>query len=42
MIDEVEELLKAAGLAAFAATQFMPNCPPGIFAHLLLGHAGTI
>jgi hypothetical protein len=36
LIDEAEELLKAAGPAAFAATQFTPNGPPGIFAPYLL------
>jgi glycerol uptake facilitator-like aquaporin len=36
LIDEAEEVLKAAGPVVFAATQFTPNGPPGIFVPYLL------
>ncbi|KAF8149957.1 aquaporin-like protein [Crassisporium funariophilum] len=36
LIDEAEALLLEAGPAVFAATQFTPNGPPGIFALYLL------
>jgi glycerol uptake facilitator-like aquaporin len=36
LIDDSENLLKAAGPAVFAATQFTPNGPPGIFVSYLL------
>ena len=36
LIDEAEAVLLSAGAEAFAATQFTPNGPPGIFAFYLL------
>ena len=36
LIDAAQETLIAAGPEVFAATQFTPNGPPGIFAFYLL------